>query len=361
MVLAAAALAAQVGVESPHVGTAMDPCPNTDCHIAPYFKGDKGGLVVKTKPVDMTATNPPMPEYVVDCGGVSVTVPLTPDSINAVLLDSSAGTTCGANAGRLTVFGAEDGGWYYIHDTAENSAVSPLISSKVLGNANMVRPIDPGGLDSEHTTDYATLLRDPMSGHVGILNHIMPTADMAPMPVCRQSWVTRSGARAATQVDQGCQMMTTFSIRLYTVESGVERTITGPVLWPQTGSITLFADVWGDGHLAAQGLGAAGAAGVGVADPGNAAAVALNAALNHERTGIGAGSTDSSGVTSAMPGGSTNVLEITVPQRATCATNSAQTMTFNVTASVSDTPQAIIPQLPGSRAALKRSFSIRCP
>ena len=82
------------------------------------------------------------------------------------------GLAC-SDGGLLTVHDVEDGGWYWIHDQ-DNAAVSPLIASDILGNANNVMPLNPGGVTVLETSDYASYVRHEPSGRVGIMNRILP-------------------------------------------------------------------------------------------------------------------------------------------------------------------------------------------
>ena len=160
-------------------------CPEDSCHIAPYYEG-YGGFVGVAANADDAATadiDESEVEFWILCGNVTVAGKVKPDSAGIVrqALTTSNNFACQADeGGTIEIFGLKDGGWYWIND-ATNSAVSALIRKDSLGHPHAT-PTNPGGVTlSTVTNGAATFVKEPASGRVGIIPHIVPSK---PIPGC---------------------------------------------------------------------------------------------------------------------------------------------------------------------------------
>ena len=154
-------------------------CPEETCQIAPYYVGN-GGFVGEAANVDDEDTEDVDESEVsfhVVCDNVTISTSAAPDGDGIVrqALNTDGGLSCRPGTrGRLEIDNLLPGGWYWINDD-ENSAVSALIPKAAAGNEQIV-PTDPGGvvLDSE-SNGIGTYVKEPASGRVGIIPHIVPT------------------------------------------------------------------------------------------------------------------------------------------------------------------------------------------
>ncbi|MCY3930831.1 MAG: hypothetical protein OXH70_03860 [Acidobacteria bacterium] len=164
-------LAALLGVSPSLVLGQGAACPEETCQVAPYFAGD-GGFVGKS------ANNGGESDLTVHviCGSTTVVTTVTPDADGIVrqALTSANGLNCrDGGAGRIEIDNLQPGGWYWIND-ARNSAVSALIPKEAAGN-EQVEPTDPGGVVLNSLEDgLATLVKEPASGRVGVIPHVVP-------------------------------------------------------------------------------------------------------------------------------------------------------------------------------------------
>ncbi len=147
-------------------------CPDDECHTAPIFKG-QGGFVGAAAMDESVVT------VIVSCGAVTTSMEANQDDEGIVrqLFTYDNGLACD-DGGSIDISGLADGGWYWIQDET-NAAVSSLYAKDTLGD-DITMPTNPGGV--EMTVEaYATYVRDPNSGRVGIIPHVLP---MPPMPAC---------------------------------------------------------------------------------------------------------------------------------------------------------------------------------
>ena len=169
-------------------------CPDDECHTAPVFKGQGGfvGAAAMEDDEDTMDVDESVVTVVVSCGAVTTSMDANQDDEGIVrqLFTEDNGLAC-ADGGSIDISGLADGGWYWIQDEA-NSAVSSLMRKDTLANAQTT-PTDPGGVDMT-VEAYATYVKDPNSGRVGIISHILPTT---PMPACRPDLQNNCMVKAA--------------------------------------------------------------------------------------------------------------------------------------------------------------------
>lgn len=169
----------QIGVADPAKVTVN--CPDDECHVAPFFKGEGGFVGEIADGFDEV-------NFVVDCGLVSTSATAAPSGgIVAQRLGMDNGLAC-ASGGSVEVHGLKDGGWYWITG-ADSSGVASLVAKDALGN-DMVKPANPGGgVTMESLADGATtLLTEGSSGRIGILHHVLPEPMMADLSPCAPYW-----------------------------------------------------------------------------------------------------------------------------------------------------------------------------
>ena len=171
-------------------------CPDDECHVAPFFKGE-GGFIGET---DLDEVN-----FVLDCGIVTVSATAKASGGKvAQLLTADAGLDCPAG-GQVQIHGLKDGGWYWINDSM-NSAVASLIGKDALGNAT-VSPANPGGTDItlESMKDGVTsIVKQASTGRIGILHHILPEPEMDAATMCGPRW--HASSRTYYQLDSNCML-----------------------------------------------------------------------------------------------------------------------------------------------------------
>lgn len=171
-------------------------CPDDECHVAPFFKGE-GGFIGET---DLDEVN-----FVLDCGIVTVSATAKASGGKvAQLLTADAGLECPAG-GQVQIHGLKDGGWYWINDSM-NSAVASLVGKDALGNAT-VSPANPGGADItlESMKDGVTsIVKQASTGRIGILHHILPEPPAEAADMCGPYyWAPQ---RRYFQTDSDCMM-----------------------------------------------------------------------------------------------------------------------------------------------------------
>ena len=147
-------------------------CPEESCQVAPYFAGN-GGFVGESADLDGESEV----RFYVICGNTTIAAAVSPDGDGIVrqALNTDLGLSCRPGTrGRLEIDNLLPGGWYWINDD-ENSAVSALIPKDAVGNEQIV-PTDPGGVVLDSDSDgFGTYVKDPASGRVGVIPHIVPT------------------------------------------------------------------------------------------------------------------------------------------------------------------------------------------
>ena len=152
-------------------------CPEETCQVAPYFAGD-GGFVGESAG---NGGESDVRIHVI-CGSTTVVTTVTPDEDGIVRqpLTSANGLNCrDGGSGRIEIDNLQPGGWYWIND-ALNSAVSALIPKEAAGN-EQIDPTDPGGVVLTSLRDgLATFVKEPVSGRVGIIPHVVPGKPVKP-------------------------------------------------------------------------------------------------------------------------------------------------------------------------------------
>ena len=170
----------QIGVSGP-AEVAIN-CPDDECHVAPFFKGEGGFIGEVADGFDEV-------NFVVDCGLVSTSATAAPSGgMVAQLLSMDNGLAC-MNGGSVEVHGVKDGGWYWIND-ATNSAVASLVAKDALGN-DMVSPANPGGTDitlESMSGAGSSIVKQASTGRIGILHHVLPEPMMADLDPCAPYW-----------------------------------------------------------------------------------------------------------------------------------------------------------------------------
>ncbi len=187
----------QFGVADPAKTTIV--CPDDECHVAPYFKGEGGFIGDIAGGFDKV-------NFVIDCGIVTTTGSASPSAGGtvAVALTMDNGLAC-ADGGSVEVHGLMDGGWYWINDS-KNSAVASLVAKDALGNATTA-PASPGGTDitlDTPTGGMTSIVKQASTGRIGILHHILPEPMMDPADMCGPFYWADD--RRYYQQDSGCMM-----------------------------------------------------------------------------------------------------------------------------------------------------------
>ena len=153
-------------------------CPEDECHVAPFFKGE-GGFIGEVAAGHDEVT------FTLVCGSVNMSGTAEPSGgIVAQLLSMDNGLAC-ASGGSVEIQGLEDGGWYWINDS-RNSAVASLVAKDALGN-DMVMPTDPGSSDitlESMKGAATTILKQASTGRIGILHHVLPEPEAEPADMC---------------------------------------------------------------------------------------------------------------------------------------------------------------------------------
>ena len=253
LAFALAGVAFAQGAVSDASTTVTFDCPDDECHVLPYFKGE-GGFIGRILPGLEEVT------YHIICGDGSVTRSSTPDGggIVSALFNPNNGLACDRDDGEFQIHGVMDGGWYWITDE-ENTAVSFLIPSGVLANRK-IAPANPGwpGLTFSASRDGSvSFVKEVGSGRVGILPHILPLPG-EPEPLrcgqykeCEGSGECEAEARVTKQRTDDCLLDAVYSVRVTTgLGTGAENAITsGQIFRPGSGTTTLTLGLYGTGHL----------------------------------------------------------------------------------------------------------------
>ncbi len=227
-------------------------CPQAECYAGPYF-GGTGGFVAMASTMDDEDTddmNEAMDSVAVavSCGRVVKTMEFTPDEDGIVrqAFTEMNGLACADGGGSFIIHGVEAGGWYWINDTM-SSAVSSLVPLDVYGNPPTM-PVDPGGVTITPAAAFsaseangmaveymaaASYVSHEMSGRVGIIPHIMPTA---PVRSC--------GGTAG--IDNQCHLNAAYYILL---REGDEEVLGDTFERPATGDTTLTVRLGGTGFI----------------------------------------------------------------------------------------------------------------
>ena len=303
-------------------------CPDP-CYVAPYFSGS-GGFVGKQAMADNAATmdkDEGAVTFAVTCDNVITTGSADVDDMGIArqVFNMDNGLACGAADGKIEISNLDPGGWYWIHDDP-NSAVSSLVNVNVLGNANMVKPTDPGGVTmTAMEGGAATFVKHEASGRVGILGHVMATPD--PM-LCG----------GATNVANNCMLKATYGIGLMVGTKDIGGTVTRGGTDGMT-QVDVMASVTGSGYILIDATMPVGAE-FGIA---------------------GAGSTTTNMVTHPGVSISGSTIEVAAEHNGRCAATNPDRSTpvgVVVTATPSKTPNAL-PAL--GAAGVKRTFNVVCP
>ncbi len=224
--------------------TVVFDCPEDECHVLPYFRGE-GGFIGAIQPGRDTV------EYFVSCGNSNVGLSVEPDArgLVAELLNVNNGLACDRDDGAVQIRGLQDGGWYWI-TKEENTAISFLMPKGILSNRKTTLA-NPGwnGLTFTLSKDGAvSFLEEVATGRVGILPRVLPAADEAP-PRCGQYKEGEGDDETTKQRVDDCLMDAVYSVRL-TSGPGTGTPVTGGLIYrPGTGETVLTLGLYGIGHL----------------------------------------------------------------------------------------------------------------
>ena len=218
-----------------------------DCsHVVSVYMGE-GGLIA-------TADGAEMVTYVATCEGVTRSGELTAnaDGVVAMLLTMDNGLACsGDDEDNMFQLGPiMDGGWFWITDDM-NSAVGNLVSQDVLDNDTT----DITSTTSVTMTEGkgAVYLKETSSGRVGILPNILPEMAMDAPDPNNCSYTSAGSPAVHTRETANCMLGNGGSTLLV---QGPTNLFTGKrphlmanamVTRPASGSVTVQADLWGNG------------------------------------------------------------------------------------------------------------------
>ncbi len=353
-----------------------------DCtHVVSVYYGG-GGLIAKA------GEDAEMVTYVATCGGVTRSGELMPDDNGVVAKLLEGDLACHTAKGALFEIGPiMDGGWYWL-TMDDNSAVGGLVSKDVLMN-DPADITDAGDGVKMTMGKGAVLLSETATGRVGILPTILPEPPVAPATKCGFKGAA-TAASPAVPVKTGCMLGDGKTTLLMTSTNAITGGMVqimdkGSVTRPAgTGSLTIVADLWGNGtghyvatHDATQGNGISAMRG----QP----AVAMNAVArpNTRLTGVTYGLSVSTGgpgagspVTSGTPVGgvdftdATNAATITVANDTSyCSKTANHSATVTVTATMTTDTDAdqVVPSIVRSTTSTPEgmvgsaSFTVNCP
>ena len=215
-----------------------------DCsHVASVYMGE-GGFIATADDADMVT-------WVATCGGVTRTGELAPNDDGVVAALWTGDLACMAEGGGSFELGpVMDGGWFWVTD-ADNSAVGGLVSEDVLKN-DATDITDAGDGVSMTMGEGAVYLKEASTGRVGILPNILPEPPAAPATKCGFKGAA-TAASPAVPVKTGCMlgdgkttllMTSTNAITGATVQIMDKGSVTRP---GGSGSVTIVADLWGNG------------------------------------------------------------------------------------------------------------------
>lgn len=215
-------------------------CPADECHVAPVT--DRTGFVGGVANAGSTVS------YAVTCNGHLIAREAEQDSRGgvAVLLTEENGFAC-PEGGQLEVHGLDDGGWYWIV-FQDRAVAAPLIAKDTI-DVGDIEPWDPDTLDIDLIPlkhGHATLVRDDLSGSLGLLPHILPQPGTPRTPRCGP---VREG-EDWKQLSTGCS--------LGEGRTAIAARYAGTFVRPAATSVTLFRpgfqslevqlSLWGDGQ-----------------------------------------------------------------------------------------------------------------
>ena len=353
-----------------------------DCtHVVSVYMGE-GGLIA-------TADGAEMVTYVATCEGVTRSGELTAnaDGVVSTLLTMDNGLACSGDDedNEFQLGPVMDGGWYWITDDS-NSAVGNLVSTDVLENETT--DITSAGDGVTMTAGMgAVYLKETSSGRVGILPNILPEMAMEPTPATKCGFKgAATAASPASPVNTKCMlgdggttllMTSTNAITGATVRIMDKGSVTRP---GGTGSVTIMADLWGNGsghyvttHAAdtANGISAMLGQQAVAMSPARAATrytgVTYGLSVSSGGPGTGAAITSGTPVAGVDFTDATNLATITVANdTAYCSkdNNHAATVTITATMTTDTDANQVIPAIARhatSGAVGSASFTVNCP
>ena len=353
-----------------------------DCsHVVSVYHGE-GGLIA-------TADGAEMVTYVATCEGVTRSGELTAnaDGVVSTLLTMDNGLACsGDDEDNMFQLGPiMDGGWYWITDDS-NSAVGNLVSDDVLDNETT--DITSAGDGVTMTEGMgAVYLKETSSGRVGILPNILPEMMMDPPEATKCGFKgSATAASPASPVQSECMLGDGGTILLMTSTNAITGATVrvmdkGPVTRPGgTGSVTITADLWGNGSghyvtthdaTAANGISALRGQPAVAMSAARAATrlTGVTYALSVSSGGPGTGTEITSGtaVAGVDYAEATNAATITVgADAAYCSTTNNHSATVTITATMSSPTDAdqVVPSIARnatSGAVGSASFTVNCP
>ena len=361
----------------PAVAFAQDVSCDDCTHVVSVYQGSGGLIATAGEDAEMVT-------YVASCGGVTRSGELMPndDGVVAMLLDGDL--ECHADDGSFEIGPVMDGGWYWL-TMDDNSAVGGLVSKDVLENET-ADITDAGEGVTMTMGKGAVLLSETATGRVGLLPNILPEPPAAPATKCGFKGAATAASPAAP-VQTECMlgdggttllMTSTNAITGATVRIMDKGSVTRP---GGTGSVTLVADLWGNGsghYVTTHDATTLN----GISAMRGQTAVAMSAARAGTRyTGVSYGLSVSSGgpgagaeITSGTPVAgvdyntdTANAATITVgADTAYCSKDNNHTATVTITATMSTATDAdqVVPSIARnatSGAVGSASFTVMCP
>ena len=254
-------------------------------HEISVYMGE-GGLIATADGDEVT--------YVATCEGVtrSDQLRINDDGTVATLLTMENGLACdGDDEDNMFQLGPiMDGGWFWITDEM-NSAVGNLVSQDVLENEETTITSTPSVTMTEGKG--AVYLKETSTGRVGILPSILPEMAMDPPTTNRCSYTGDPAARETSNCmlgDGGSMILVQGPTDIFTGDRphlGANAMVTRPA----SGSVTVHADLWGNGsgHFLSD---ASIAAGVTDANLGHAGGTRLAATITATLGAAGPGTGD---------------------------------------------------------------------
>ena len=353
-----------------------------DCtHDVSVYMGE-GGVVAT---VDGDAE---MVTWVTTCSGVTRSGELTPDDdgMVAALFSMDNGLACmatGKDMGSFQIGPVKDGGWFWITDDM-NSAVGALVGKDIQKN-DMVEITSAGAGVTMTAGTGAVYLKETATGRVGILPTIVAEPPTPAPKKCGFSG-TFSGTSPGKPVQTGCMLGDGKAMVLATSTNAVTgSSVTimnkGSVVRPAgTGTVSIVADVWGNGtgHYVSShdattlngvsaGRGHAALAGTGLR--ASARYVGVSYEVNVSEGGAGAGSNVTSGT--AVAGvdytENENAATVTIVANPTyCSKDNNHSVTVTVTAIIAGANDAtqVVPEIvrkATTNVAGSTSFMVMCP
>lgn len=345
-------------------------------HDVSVYMGE-GGLIAETDADEVV--------WVTTCDGVTVSGELTPndDGKVSMLFDDMNGLACHSDKGSLQLGPVMDGGWYWITDDM-NSAVGGLVGKDIQDNEAVMITSAGDGVTMTKGKG-AVYLKETATGRVGILPNILAEP---PTPAPKKCGFT--GSFSATSpgkpVQTGCMLGDGKAMVLATSTNAVTgSSVTimnkGSVVRPAgTGTVSIVADVWGNGtghyvttHDATTlngvcaGRGHAALAGTGLR--GSARYTGVTYAVNVSEGGAGTGTDVSTGSPEAGVDytAADSAATVTIVANTTyCSKDNNHPVTVTVTATIaadSDATQ-VVPEIvrkATTNVVGSTSFTVMCP